>query len=68
MVSKHYIRSRTSYIQSRKYGCQVLFEAGFYIHPDWNTFGFFNVPHLHNFLHKYRLIFNFDVRSFRNIN
>ena len=23
------------------------FEAGFYIHPDWNTFGFFNVPHLH---------------------
>ena len=51
-----------------KNGCRVGFEAGFYIHPDWNTFGFFNVPHLHNFLHKYRLIFNFDVRSFRNIN
>ena len=26
----------------------VGFEEGWYIHPDWNTFGFFNVPHLHN--------------------
>ena len=46
MVSKHDIG--ISGCQHRVHaGYQAGFEAGFYIHPDWNTLGFFNVPHLH---------------------
>ena len=46
MVSKH-DTGTSGYQHSVHAGCMAGLEAGLYIHPDWNTFGFFNVSHLH---------------------
>ena len=46
MASKHNIGT-SRFLGGLLAECQVGFEAGLYIHPDWNTFGFFNFPHLH---------------------